>query len=217
MRLTQSLDTLVAQARHAIDRDSHHDLPLGYRRAIWAALGPRMDDTRLAPTIGTRRRTHLAELTTRKVLPMWERTWPSDKRPERLLMLANGVLDGIVEPSVARAERRRFHAHLEDIGYGNQPLQIASAPGYAAIATLNTALRDEIFDPFHVDYAVTDAAVDPQESDASSYAAIAYAGGPAGWPDADAGERLDFWRWWLDEAVPRAWSSARWQAGSLAI
>jgi len=68
-----------------------------------------------------------------------------------------------------------------------------------------------------LDYTVTDAVVDPHKSDASAYAAIAYAGGPVGWPDADADRRLDFWRWWLDDAVPYAGALARPRADGIAI
>jgi len=66
-----------------------------------------------------------------------------------------------------------------------------------------------LFDPTRIDYAVSDGAVDPYQSDAAYFAAIACAHGSVRAPTADPTKRWEFWTWWLDEAVPAAWDAAR--------
>jgi len=206
--LPQSLRSVVDDARAAVAGRPRHNLNLGYRRAIWAVFGPPMDSVTLTPTTGTKRRVALATLTARHVLPAWEGTWPDDRTPHHILDAAQGVLQGTHPREAARANRDRFWDRLEKLGHGDADIKVLSCAGYSAIATLNAALRDELFDPARIDYDVGDGAVDPYQSDAAYFAAIACAHGPVRSSSSDADKRRQFWTWWLDEAVPAAWDVA---------
>lgn len=57
---------------------------------------------------------------------------------------------------------------------------------------------------------LTDADFDPFTTDSAFYAAEAYCGDSISYSGApfDRDKSLEFWSWWLDEAVPAAWHSA---------
>jgi hypothetical protein len=214
------LQKAIAEAYAALINDPQHALLPMYRHRIYEALGavhypeepldPRAQLTRVV----------LDLLSVRRVLPIWEAERPDFPWPQRLLELAEGVLDGLVSREVARAEADAAFALLDEVDYEASAHDITeveasrdvirfrrvSLPAYyvcdAAVETLFVAsglFRFELGEPVPDE---TDADVDPYTSDTAHWASTAYAGGV--WdPSSDPIKRNEFWEWWLSEAVPK--------------
>ncbi len=197
MSLPTELTQVIKNAQDAVEKHPYHDLNLGYRQAIWAALGPSLKTSqRGGNNAGLKRRAFLAILTTRYVLPIWERVRPEDHILQDLLAEAEQVLTGTVDKETAWNDRDRFWVYFVDMGNEDEKKQIISGVGFAAVHALTVALQDESFDPSNINYNLTDADIDPDEMDSSFFAASTYANGPVSEPDSDAEKRRDFWEWW---------------------
>jgi hypothetical protein len=190
----------VTAARRAVAEDPAHDLGLGWRRAIWAALEPTEGEISL---VGKRRRARLALVSAQHVHDVWRRRRSDDDLPGTALALAAGLLD---DPDAAGE-------HSDDVG--RLWAQVDAVPaeagdrswllvGYAAVAALRTALFDEAFSASLIDLEASDLELDPYTADAAFWAAGAYASGPPMDPASDPDRRREFWEWWLTEAVPEA-------------
>jgi hypothetical protein len=196
MSIRAELERATADAVAALPIDPRGHLPLGLRQAIWAALGGAGDE-------GRRARARLAVLAARHVLPIWERACPGDRLPHRLLELAEQAMAGKLRPADADRELRAALPALDERTYRAAD-QAPIAAGYAAAHALTAAVSDEAFDPEHPDPDARDEDVDPLDHDSSHLAAIAAAGGPPWHAGSDVERRRQFWRWWLDDAVPAA-------------
>jgi hypothetical protein len=206
MPLPEKLTDAIAAARAGVMSHELHDLTLGLRQGVWAALGPRDKDDRSGPRPGHRRRTALATISARKVIPIWERSWPGDDRLHRLLAAADRVVAGDRPDPAKRNESARLRAGLDDVlGLGGDltPLYAAYSAGRAVV----TALDDDDFDPAYLDPTLTDASRDAYNVDAAFWAATAAVGGSVWEPASSPARRRAFWEWWLDEAVPAAWQA----------
>ncbi|BAZ16818.1 hypothetical protein NIES4071_86960 [Calothrix sp. NIES-4071] len=199
MPIPSTLQKLIVDGLSSVRSHPSHDLNLGYRHAIWSAFG---DDEN-----GHRCRTFLAIETVRHVLPIWNKKFPHDDRPEYILNIAEKKLAGTISTEVAEKESERLWNSMQQLGYGGHGM--AFTVGCAAVAALNTAIDDETFDPDDIDFNLTDNE-DTEGNDSSFFAACAYADG-AVWKtiagEHDANKRLEFWHWWLTQAVPAAWST----------
>ncbi|GMU61965.1 MAG: hypothetical protein AMXMBFR34_37280 [Myxococcaceae bacterium] len=185
----------LVEAEQALAGDARGHLGLGHRQAVWAALGSRQA------------RARLAVLAARHVLPHWERVRPGDRLPHRLLELAEAVLRGEVEGAALAAERNQAVTDLDDASTLSTD-KMSVAAGYAAHHALTAAIRDEAFDPAHLDPGARDEVVEPGDHDSGFLASIAAAAG-APWHEGSSAERRrTFWRWWLSEAVVRASESS---------
>ncbi len=191
-----SLDEAVRRAGEALARDGRGHLQLGYRRAVWAALGERDES-------GRRARMTLAISASEHVHSIWKAAWPADPMPERLVDLARQVLSHAADTQSASREADAAQNRLDALA-APSPNAAAVAAGYAAQRALLCALFDEAFDPSDVDIDALDEDAQPDERDASFLAAVACSGGPPWDPASRQGERRAFWLWWLGEAVPAA-------------
>jgi|SRR5690348_13235900 len=217
MALPADLQRQLDLALDAVRRDPAHALTLGHRQAIWSSLGPRLDpvtpDT-AANATGYRRRLKLAILAARHVLPLWQ-PWPpryaieqydqTMADPRELVQLAENVLADPAEIGGARYRFSRSWSAATDLFDAEDP-QTGSA-ALSAVKTLKTAIEDEEFDPATPDYALTDFDRDPWSQDASYFAAVASANGSLLDTQSDPARRLEFWEWWLTQAVPAAWAA----------
>jgi hypothetical protein len=79
--------------------------------------------------------------------------------------------------------------------------------GYAANRVLYQAFCDSGFDPEKAGEVLSDEDLSPYYMDASYLSSVAAAGGFPSQKEADPAKRLEFWEWWLSEAVPQAWDS----------
>lgn len=210
MALPAQLAQRMREALEAVHRHPAHDLNLGHREAIWAALGPRE-----VGGTGHKRRAVLALLAAGRVLPLWRDVqlpeemvvWElQDADPRRVLTIALRVLDGAVDRAYAERATSSVFNTLNALAAvpGNE---VPHFVGLSADRALATALSDERFDPDALNLSLTDAARDAWTYDATYFAAGAAADGPLTQPDTDAGKRRAFWEWWLTQAVPAAWEA----------
>lgn len=206
MSLTQSLKKIVEKALEAVHSHRQHDLNLGFRQAIWAEFGPHLKESRSKDKVGHQRRTILAIITARHVLPVWECVWPKNDTPHRILEETEKVLKGTLKFSLKEGRERLqdLWTWLDNMEVSNVQLDAFNV-GFSAVKAFAVALEDELFDPKDIDYNRTDIDVDAYDADSSYYAAAAYANGSIWESESDASKRKEFWEWWLQEAVPEAW------------
>ncbi|MBR8827770.1 MAG: hypothetical protein DSM107014_07665 [Gomphosphaeria aponina SAG 52.96 = DSM 107014] len=208
MLIPAILHQKIETAKAAMYNHPHHDLNLGYRQDIWAALGLNMDGAEVSYTVPRKRRAMLAILAATRVIPVWEGIWSIDYTPHCILGAARLVLNGTLEVNKARSYRDDNWGKLESLAtfpqYQSSAYQKAISAGLSAISALGAALDDEQFDKDQINYDLTDADVDAYYNDSSFWAANAIAG--AIWePNSDAIKRRSFWEWWLSKAVTNAW------------
>ena len=140
-----------------------------------------------------------------KVLPLWENALPGDRTPHNALAQVRAVLDGEVPTHDLIDQYAVLWSHCDELALEREELQIVLLVGYGAAQVLSVAAEDDVFDAGPVDTAITDADVNPDEPDAAFCAAAAYADGTVWVQGSDREKRREFWEWWLNEAVPRAW------------
>jgi hypothetical protein len=213
----------VAEGLAALYRHPERALLPWYRYAIYSALSPDHRSDRLAA------RVWLDVVAVRHVLFCWRPSahdWASSwLQPEQLLALAEQVIQRNIDRSLARSVLNRAQALADVAG------EAASSPHYCSWCVYEAALR-ALQNAWNLSQlcatCVTD---DPLASvttidDASTYAAIAVAGGtwrPQNssasvsaavkgcwdWQTEEAQlRRAVFWEWWLRDAVPVAWNLA---------
>lgn len=196
MAISSQLQNLIQDALELVYRHPNHDLNLGYRHAIWAAFG---DNGHLG-------RTALALSTVRHVLPIWKQKFNNDK-PQQVISLAEKVISGDVNKAFAEEQSQHLWREMQQLGYEDSGM--AFTVGCAAVASLDTAIFDENFDPDEIDFNLTDDR-DTEGNDAAFFAAYAYANGTV-WETVSgkshSAKRLEFWSWWLNVAVPSAWET----------
>jgi hypothetical protein len=202
MSMPAQLTARLAEALSALYCHPERALLSWYRYAIYTAL------TIGEPVRGGAARARLDILAVRRVLFCWPHD-AGDLRPapQQLLALAEQLLVGTADRAGIGKQLNRAHA-LADIA-GADP----TSPRYcgwcvyeAALRALGSACAYDQLRGGQASYDVANCA-----DDASTYAAIAVAGGAwhSGhwdWQTEDAQlRRAVFWEWWLREAVPAAW------------
>jgi hypothetical protein len=200
------VERILVDAAKVVESDPQHDLPLGYRKAIWDAIGPR-DDRDDEMSNAHRSRGRLAIEGARKVLGIWQREFPDDDTAQRALSDAIDVLQGRLDSDTAEEHYTEYWQHVDQLGFDSKSMAVSA--GYAAVTALMTAVDDETYRPEQIDLNEQDSR-DIDDNDASFFAAAAFASGPS-WKtigsDSDAEARRQFWLWWLNEAVPAACGS----------
>ena len=204
MKMSPRLTQAITLAKRAIQVDPEGDLRLGYRRAIYSALGTRASfSTSKNERAGYARRFSLALTTVEKVISLWQQRIPEDSTPTDALDIARSIEQGRLEEEKGWTEHGRLWAHLDDLSYLREDLQVTIAVGYAAVQTIAVALCDEQFEP-EEDLGVSDRDVDPHDLDTACLSAAAYSDGPIWLEGSSAERRRQFWEWWLKCAVPAA-------------
>ena len=199
--LSGALACAIAAARNILVFGPDHDLPPWQRLAVYTALAA-ADRHR-----GQRASGCLAISTARKVLPISSGGGTGDRLAEHVLHTAELVMRGSVSRAHAEDIAGRAWEQLEDSGrQASQDTESFYAKEAAVIALFEVLGRD----PLHtvvIREGDTNEVLDPWSTDAALCAALAYAGGP--WePRSDPARRLEFWEWWLADAIPRAWNMA---------
>jgi hypothetical protein len=199
------LTTAIELCRQDLFVHPAHDLTLGRRRFIWSQLGPALRG-KPAGIQPHRQRVQLACLSAQKVLPIWTTLWPDHHEPQHALDLVDDIMSNRMPAADGEREFDDLTGFMDEFAsdQDGEVRQVAAGAGYAAVQALGTTLWDEHFDPQVVDLELTDRDVDPDEMDCSFFAAAAFAGGAMWNATGDGSKRLDFWRWWLDHAVPTA-------------
>ncbi|HET9221319.1 MAG TPA: Imm5 family immunity protein [Roseiflexaceae bacterium] len=214
----------VAEALAALYRHPERALLPWYRYAIYSALTTDHHADRLAA------RAWIDIVAVRHVLFCWRpaaHDWPSSwLQPEQLLALAEQLILGGVDRSHVRMAVNRAQALADVAG------EEASSRHYCSWCVYEAALRALqnawSFSQSWANCEASGALVDTTTAmdDASTYAAIAVAGGTwqplSSSASASAGgkgrwdwqtdeaqlRRAVFWEWWLRDAVPAAWDRA---------
>lgn len=212
------LRDLLAQSQAVASSDPQHTLTPFNRHRIYQAIA-------LTPR-GGRMRKWLAYLTAQHVLHVWEAKQPGDPLMGDLLEMVRQYMDGEIQREViesrantlaqsvrqeereAQTDLERMNAHLQETLVPRR--KVREPHIYAILAAVEAAFR--MLDGYHTpwDKATlkeddTDQALNARNSDTAYYAVSAYAGGPVWAHYANNKKRLEFWQWWLDEAIPMAW------------
>lgn len=191
-----SIDAVRAHPQHAL-------VPIR-RWQLYAYLGSVSNET------GRRRRARLALLSAYHVIPIWREERPEDDRAERLLILAENVLQNTVDVKAAGEEaEKEWHWLIDDDGGRYEKLSSAVYFAFGAVVQAEfAALEGDSWDNYRFTEDETDADVDIWSSDTAKWAVNAIAG-PVWEPNSDNTKRLEFWTWWLTEAIPAAWQEAQ--------
>lgn len=152
--------------------------------------------------MGRRRLFDLYRRCVERVLPLWRSERPQDERPLRMIELGEGVLSGRIEKDATRAERDHFEVDLDN----RPPSPPAGIAGLAAADLVATAAVGNYSHDTAPD--ADDDDLDYDEWSSDFYASMAEASS-FGAEDEDVEARRRCWRWYLAEAVPAAYRSAR--------
>ena len=205
--LSERLVSTIDNARSILEHHPQGDLPLGYRRAIWVAMGPKKTSYIANDNPGWVRRAHLAYLTAQHALPIWVQRFPRNHTPQRFLKKIDVVLqNGITKKGIDKFYNEDW-VKLEEISYDHSDALNIVAVVYSAYRALNTAIDDRPSIPDSINFDIADHDIDPYDFDASFFAAFAIADGPIWEEGSNADKRHAFWEWWLNEAVPDAWNA----------
>ncbi|AST89189.1 hypothetical protein CIG66_22735 (plasmid) [Ralstonia pseudosolanacearum] len=100
-----------------------------------------------------------------------------------------------------KKENGEFHTKVIDLFEYGEAAFVAAYSGMATFAAINTILYDTNFDLV----GESEKGVPPDDWDASYYGSLAVSGS-AVWEGKGGIEgRADYWRWYLDDAIPQAW------------
>jgi hypothetical protein len=203
MSLPQELVALVKECQISLAEDARGVLSLRLRHRLLLALGPykRAEGSfELSIGRGYYRRFALAWLTAERTLPFWERRFREDNRPLRLLDLAKSYVRGGANADDLKKRSSELEVSITDMtdeeGGSDQ------YAGLAAVKVAYVALSDEFFSELDSDDEDTD--LDVWSWSPAYTASIAYAGG-APFQESDVSRRREFWRWWLEEGVTKAY------------
>jgi hypothetical protein len=232
MQLPERLQQAIEQALAAMYADEARALRPGYRQAIYAALGPRLDvsayhqaekEARLQQqihpdhlpsplppvqeTAGHIRRTRLAIWSVEYVLPVVEQVAPQGL-PDilRLLDEARRVLREPVNRQAIHHELNNMWDYYIQLGFQKHYTDV-SMVGNAAVFAVRVALEDEQFDPEHIDYSMLDDLLEPFDHDVAWHAVTAYASRESQDEATNLAKRQEFWERWLTQGVPQAYES----------
>ncbi len=209
MEPSQALNAALDQARVSLSRNPRGELTLPFRQRIWASMGPLLTDQsdHAVRGEGLIRRTNLAISCAERVLPVWSRHKPNDRRPHEMIQIAQKYLQNRIDLDTATSEKDEFWTALDDLS-GEDNFQEAVYAGYSANKTVATATFDEMFESDEISNDSTDGDLDPYEWDAGFYASMSFSVGAPWEKKSDTNRRRSFWEWYLQTAVPMAWKSA---------
>jgi hypothetical protein len=209
MSIPFALADVIEKALIAVENNPDGNLNLGYRQAIWAKFGARLDLDVPESKLAHKKRTILAIQAVKRSLFLWEEKYPEDKTPYQIIDQIEKVLQGIIafDTEEGLTQYDEFWCYFDNKSSGDpaaaESFQISI--GYAAALCFYVAFIDENFDENYIDVNLEDAE-DPYEMDVAQIVSIAYADGGVGDPNSNKLKRKEFWQWWLTEAVPQAWN-----------
>lgn len=157
--------------------------------------------------VGLRRRSKLAVMCLEHVLPFWNKAFPGNDFPERVLAMIKDYRTGILTYQSLDDILYSSWVDIDDLG-NEFPNEIAGNIGYAAIKAARVAMSDEDFDPSNIDLNEKDEMFDIDEKDTSWWAASVYAGDGYKSDDATVRRRREFWEWYIEHAARESWKAA---------
>jgi hypothetical protein len=213
MSLPSAGEEAIRDAYATVASDLEHDLTPFRRRALYNIFAP------INRPSGHQIRTLLEITTIRKVLNFWEQIWPEKQLPHKALSTAEDVLQGTVDVQAAELVASEMWRQLDALCVvpderfrENEGVELAisaaCATGYGAVRALYTACGEDPFEDIEINEEDHNSVLDPWCSDAALWASWAYAG-VLGVGTNSADKRLEFWKWWLLEAIPAVWEAAQ--------
>lgn len=191
----------LAQAQEMLAESGRLDITV--RRKLWQAMGAlevrEQDLSTLRTLTGPlKKRARLALVCAKKVMPIWCKCNPGDKRPQGLIKKSYAYLEGefVAQELAAEVKGDAIGDFMVLIDDGEIAAEAAVAAWKAAIV----ALEDESnLEPW---CQVTEEEMDPYDWDAAKNACVAWSNAYA---DGDNGKcavrEMKFWAWYLKEAA----------------
>jgi hypothetical protein len=206
--VTPEVVEAIERCRSEVSSDPKHQLSFRTRRELLRVLGPQRLDAKgygVELVSGKRRRVSLALRVARRVAPFWVTDFGTPAL-DVVLDTVERYLTGAAAISEVRRRTDSLQGALLNDPQGKDRAYLA---GRATAAAGWVAVGDEVLS---VEAGVTpeelDDPQDPDQWDPAFFAAGAWAGGMP-WMAAFVPDRyLEFWTWYLDDAVPAAWSAA---------
>lgn len=200
MQNNYDLKGWVEKSLGIVRTDPKNFLPLGYRETIKRAIGPYNEE-------GNKKRALLDVITAEKVMALWYESFEEDI-PKQAIEIARNVLNEKEELDGAEKKADRLWVDLENSGIieGAQDWKktIDFYAGVAAVKALYSAIlikRQQIPEVF--DFSQTDTDQDPYTINTEYCALVSSAGLPYR-ENFNPQKSLEFWTWWLEEAVSMA-------------
>ncbi len=216
MQTPASVKSIVKCFLIHIHEGPTHRLPAQKRQEVYEAFGPRTD--RQANCV----RGWLAVITARQVLSIFEQAISDEDNPRKLIEMAEATLRGKLSVEDAIHEAAEGHEIAGRL-WGHEDSEV-SWNAYLAGTAAHRALAEAVgIDPFKKVTWISgsdslaqseqsvpldqlpDEKLAEQLGDAASAAAVAYAY-DADKLKCDPKKLLEFWRWWLKDAIPAAWN-----------
>ncbi|MCK4140607.1 Imm5 family immunity protein [Ralstonia pseudosolanacearum] len=193
MTIPQKLTVSLRVASILIAPDG--ELPAGSRKDILLLIEELSSVEHV--DAGYFRRARLALICAREVLGYIEPY--EDVHVDALVMLERGItaLSGKYALEKLKKENGEFHTKVIDLFEYGEAAFVAAYSGMATFAAINAILYDTNFDLV----GESEKGVPPDDWDASYYGSLAVSGS-AVWEGKGG---IDYWRWYLDDAIPQAW------------
>jgi hypothetical protein len=192
------LEQAIQQAKSAVKEHPKRELAPLWRKQIYDLIASNDRGENILKW--------LAIITAERTVGFWDREAPEYYQPHNLLKLGRRVLEGEANTSHADQVASDAWEYYDELG----GTDIDTKALFAATACLEALYRVAGLDRW-VDVVISeieaDSDLDPWSSDVAVWAVSAFAG-PSGriWTErSDSEKRLEFWLWWLEEAIPAAW------------
>lgn len=220
--LPEILQELIGEAVKEVKVHPHHNLSPVTRLNIYHSLDP----IKLTPSLYPKRG-WLGVLTVRRILPIWQRAMPlwesendksnlisSNLLPEHILKLTENLLLGLIDVQFTWKEANNYWDEVGNLiqeileDFEKKVFNTAHVCN-ASLHALHETLGVEFLGKLKNWAKYNDEQLSNHffACDTAASAVIAYAGGGNVSPF-DPEKRLDFWEWWLTEAIPQAWELA---------
>jgi len=203
MLMPLAVRELIEKALRAVQDHSQHALLPVHRSRIYKAIGP------LSNSTSYQVRGHLELLCARRGLVIWQQAHSQDNRAEQLLFLARRVFAGQIDHEIAKKEVEQAQNWLSN-DYKERTEKLAQKCFYVLAAIIEATYVVLGYDRWYnitIHKDETDSDLDPWSSDTAKWTAAALAG-PVWESGYDSCKRLEFWKWWLTEAISLAYQKA---------
>jgi hypothetical protein len=203
--MTRQLEKLIDMAKAEVAKSPILGLSFKTRQGILRAMGPIPKEGTLGP--GLIRRARLCCAIVKPALPLWEAHYDS-KDPHKMIKLAERYLGGKGGRDELMEESTSFRGGLDT---SDSPKKdVAFLVGRGSVRAAFVAAYDEVLEPDEDAGFTREDLEDPQDPDywdCAFWIAGAQAGGMPWVNKFKKKNHGEFWRWYLDVAVPAAWAS----------
>jgi hypothetical protein len=200
MKLPLQTQYLIEQALELVRHDPQHKLGPLQRIPIYESFNS--EENGYGDTAFLR----LQLITAYHILPIWKEAQADNPLAEDLLKMAKQILQKEVDKEIFTDRLQEIWVDLEIAEINSTYSEKAFAAVSAAFETLHIILKG--FDNWK-EWKFCDDDTDDDlgmwGNDSASWASNAWAGWIMDMDAAHSQKRLEFWEWWLTEAIPQAW------------